>query len=482
MVSKSFAGIVAALVLAAGSTSALAQGTAITYQGQLKNSGTAVNSATDMQFSLWTLAVGGTQVGSTVTSLAVPVADGLFTAPVDFGVNPYSTSQNLFLQIAVRNPAGAGSYVPMGSRQLLTPAPFSLATRGIEVDSIGNVKITKNQVLGTTGPTGGRLHIQSGNDGTLDGLYLNPFPGGGRVYIGNGSGAGEVVAYDSVGIGGAPATNTKLHVKGGRLRVDQSDGVTGSGVLELTNGTQQGVIYTAGGTGDLILSADTNRQIGFTSNSFFLNNVGIGTTAPGARLDVVGNAQCHALELRLGGASPYIDFSSDNSDYGARMIYDPSTDALYAQGITKFSVNVLEIRGGSDLVEGFDSQTADLEPGTLMVIDPAHPGQLMPSSSAYDSKVAGIVSGANGVNPGIKMGQDGVMDGKNLIAMTGRVYVKCSSVNGTIKPGDLLTTSDVAGHAMKASDAGKSQGTVVGKAMSSLDAETGMVLVLVNLQ
>ena len=146
------------------------------------------------------------------------------------------------------------------------------------------------------------------------------------------------------------------------------------------------------------------------------------------------------------------------------------------------AVNCLTIKGGCDLVEGFDSQTAQLEPGTLMVIDPAHPGQLMPSTNAYDSKVAGIVSGAGGVNPGIKMGQDGVMDGKNPIAMTGRVYVKATAVNGAIKPGDLLTTSDVAGRAMKASDAGKSQGAVVGKAMSSLDKDTGLVLVLVNLQ
>ncbi|MFZ4573427.1 MAG: hypothetical protein ACOYN0_03455 [Phycisphaerales bacterium] len=97
-------------------------------------------------------------------------------------------------------------------------------------------------------------------------------------------------------------------------------------------------------------------------------------------------------------------------------------------------------------------------------------------------EIAGVVSGANGVNPGIKMGQDGVMDGKNPIAMTGRVYVKCTTSNGTIQPGDLVTTSDVAGHAMKASDRDRAGGATVGKAMSALDKDTGLVLVLVNLQ
>ena len=48
--------------------------------------------------------------------------------------------------------------------------------------------------------------------------------------------------------------------------------------------------------------------------------------------------------------------------------------------------------------------------------------------------------------------------------------------------GDLLTTSHVPGHAMKATDRERSYSAVMGKAMSSLDEGTGLVLVLVNLQ
>jgi hypothetical protein len=236
------------------------------------------------------------------------------------------------------------------------------------------------------------------------------------------------------------------------------------------------------GPGGVSVGYPTTPTYGSASAMLINGNVGIGTTTPGAPLDVAGLVQSYGLELRAPGQSPYIDFSSDTSDYGARIVYDAPTDALYAQGISKFSVNTLEIRGGADIVEGFDSQTAQLEAGTLMVIDPEHPGQLMPSTSAYDSKVAGIVSGANGVNPGIKMGQDSLMDGKNPIAMTGRVYVKCTAANGHIKPGDLLTSSDIPGYAMKASDRTRAPGATVGKAMSNLDKDTGLVLVLVNLQ
>lgn len=402
--------LVSAVTLVAAGGSALAQvGTAITYQGQLKNSGAAVNSATDLQFSLWTAASGGSQVGSTVTSLAVPVAQGLFTAPIDFGVNPYTADQALWLQIAVRNPAGSGSYVPMGSRQLLTPSPFSLATRGMIVDPNGS-------------PSFPNSFASIGSSSFATTLQLND--------IAN--------------------AKWRLNTGGFNLNFQNDDGGTFNNKMSITNTGSVGI-------GTTVITPGTRLSMG---NSLPVTNVPTFAMYDGG----VGNSYGLGME---GGAMTFWA--------------GPGVKAkVRADGV--FEVKTLQINGGSDLVEGFDSQTAELEPGTLMVIDPAHPGQLMPSTSAYDSKVAGIVSGANGVNPGIKMGQDGVMDGKNPIAMTGRVYVKCTTANGNIQPGDLLTTSDLAGHAMKASDFTRGQGAVVGKAMSALDKDTGLVLVLVNLQ
>jgi hypothetical protein len=46
----------------------------------------------------------------------------------------------------------------------------------------------------------------------------------------------------------------------------------------------------------------------------------------------------------------------------------------------------------------------------------------------------------------------------------------------------LLTTSNTPGHAMKAADAVKAQGAIIGKAMTGLKEGKGLVLVLVNLQ
>jgi len=66
------------------------------------------------------------------------------------------------------------------------------------------------------------------------------------------------------------------------------------------------------------------------------------------------------------------------------------------------------------------------------------------------------------------------------VALVGLVPVKVSAENGAIKPGDLLTTSSLLGYAMKATD--PKIGTVLGKAMQSLEKGTGVINVLVTLR
>jgi hypothetical protein len=150
--------------------------------------------------------------------------------------------------------------------------------------------------------------------------------------------------------------------------------------------------------------------------------------------------------------------------------------------VGKVRVGVLEIAGGADLAEPFPMKEERIEKGSVVVIDDEHPGRLKRSVHAYDTRVAGILSGANGVNPGISLKQDGALDQGENVALTGRVYVQADASLGAIKPGDLLTTSDTPGHAMKVTDHAKAQGAILGKAMSGLADGKGMVLVLVTLQ
>jgi len=143
----------------------------------------------------------------------------------------------------------------------------------------------------------------------------------------------------------------------------------------------------------------------------------------------------------------------------------------------------LELTGGADIAEPFEiSGEQDITPGAVVIIDDENPGKLKLSSFAYDTRVAGIVSGAGGVKPGLMLTQEAYFPGGRHIAISGRVYCQVDASYGAIKPGDLLTTSPTPGHAMKASDHSKAYGTVIGKAMTALADGQGLVLVLVNLQ
>jgi hypothetical protein len=128
------------------------------------------------------------------------------------------------------------------------------------------------------------------------------------------------------------------------------------------------------------------------------------------------------------------------------------------------------------------SAQSEMQPGCVVVIDDQHPGQLKLSDEPYDTRVAGVVSGANGIHPGIQMQQQGVLAGGKNVALTGRVYVQADASYGSIRPGDFLTTSSNPGYAMKVTDHIRAQGAILGKAMTGLSQGQGMVLVLVTLQ
>ncbi len=154
-------------------------------------------------------------------------------------------------------------------------------------------------------------------------------------------------------------------------------------------------------------------------------------------------------------------------------------------GDGRITTQELQITGGSDLSEQFDIHEMDIEisPGMVVSIDPDRPGRLKVSRTAYDNKVAGIISGAGGINTGMLMGQRGSeADGQHPVALTGRVYCQAETSTSPIQPGDLLTTSSIPGHAMKVTDHSHANGAILGKAMTGLEEETGLILVLVSLQ
>ncbi|MEW5896001.1 MAG: hypothetical protein AB1650_09655 [Candidatus Omnitrophota bacterium] len=125
-----------------------------------------------------------------------------------------------------------------------------------------------------------------------------------------------------------------------------------------------------------------------------------------------------------------------------------------------------------DLAEHFRSDER-LSPGSVVIINEAT-GKVSESISPYSRNVVGIVSTSPAMvfeNSRIIINPKGdetpsVNQGTtSRIALKGRVPVKVTLENGPIKPGDPLTSSSLAGHAMKSADPEKSWGTTIGKAL-----------------
>ncbi len=136
--------------------------------------------------------------------------------------------------------------------------------------------------------------------------------------------------------------------------------------------------------------------------------------------------------------------------------------------------------GNYDIAEWIGNIKKQVEAGDVVVADPDNVQNVIKSAKAYDSSVIGIISTKPGYLGGEVLKDQLGEDKAAMLALAGVVPCKVSAENGPIAIGDLLTSSNTPGHAMKATD--PKFGTIVGKALEALPAGTGKIKVLVTLQ
>ena len=105
-------------------STAFAQGTAFTYQGQLMDAGAPANGLYDIRAGLYDTSRGGALISALDTNAAVAVSNGLFTITLDFG--DVFTGAPCWLQIGVRTNGSGADFTPLSPRQELTPAPYAI--------------------------------------------------------------------------------------------------------------------------------------------------------------------------------------------------------------------------------------------------------------------------------------------------------------------------------------------------------------------
>lgn len=325
-----------------------------------------------------------------------------------------------------------------------------------------------NVGIGTTTPTA-RLHIEAATGYALFARNANPFAGTGIFGLTTTKGSGVLGRYDGPvsttdGWGVFGFTETGYAGVFGSGRQNGVFGATASntdsGVFGKNDGGGWGVYgFSERGAG---VQGISNSHDGIIGISNATNKTGvIGLTSKGS------NA--------VAGISSHKD--------GVGGYFQNSAGGISLKVVGTAELGTLRITG-ADLAEPFEVANANaIQPGAVMTIDPAQPGQLRVSAKAYDHKVAGVISGAGGINTGLTLKQPGTLaDGAHPVALSGRVYCQVDASFGEIKPGDLLTTSSTPGHAMKVRNHARAQGAILGKALTGLKSGKGLVLILVTLQ
>ncbi len=244
-------------------------GTAFTYQGQLKQDGNPVNGTCDLQFSLWNAASGGGQLGPTLIR-SVVVTNGLFTiSDLSFGPDRFDGDAR-WLQIAVRCPAGSGSYTTLSRARALTPAPYALALPGLwtrqhatSPSLIGGYSgngVTSGVTGATIGGGGAPSHINSVTDdyGTIGGGYEN------RA----GDGAGSVADKPYTTVGGGyknTASHQSTTVGGGWQNTASANAATVGGGADNTASGEYATIaggrYNSASGGNATIGGGIYNQV-----------------------------------------------------------------------------------------------------------------------------------------------------------------------------------------------------------------------------
>jgi hypothetical protein len=496
--------LAAALVLVPGQADAVPVGTAFTYQGVVQKNGNGINGTCSFRFTLYDGLTAGSQVGAPNPNTISATADhGVFTVTLDFGASAFDGNAR-WLEIAVEGP-GDLSYTTLTPRQPVTPVPYALYALNPPANSsgwslTGNGGTTSSNFLGTTDNQSLELRVKSlramrlafaggtfrNSINTLGGVSVNTLSGspigatisGGGLYDGINPGGNQpnTVGADLGSIGGG-GLNTVVGAYG---TVPGGFGNTASGYSSFAAGQ----LATASHDGSFVWGDGTQAVNSSATHSFDVLATG------GVNFLTAGNTlKCYGPWIVASGLADeraYLGGDGAGGDVQLGSLNPAvSVIACYNAGNGSYMdvvARTLTITGGGDLAEPFPISGAGIPEGSVVIIDDEHAGQLRLSAEPYDTRVAGVVSGAGGIHPGVSLRQQGKLDAGQNVALTGRVYVLADASNGPIQPGDLLTTSATPGRAMMVTDFQRARGAILGKAMSGLNSGKGLVLVLVSLQ
>ncbi len=340
--------IPAALILLALSainlqlSTAIAQGTAFTYQGRLNNGGSPASGSYDVSFALFATNAGGIAVAGPVTNNAVPVTNGLFTVPVDFCTGAF-TGQSNWLEIAVAT-NGTGSFTTLAPRQQLTPTPYAIFA---ESASGLSGTLPASQLIGDpngnlfVGPSGNSTTTGSGNSATGESALQynttgsNNTANGNEALVANKTGSDNTASgYDALGVNQFGSYNTAVGYQA------LNNNATGSNNIAV--GCQAGMnIYTA----------SSNIDIG-NAGTFTDNNV-IRIGSGQSQAYIAGVINGNGAGLTNLSASTLASGAATGAGFGNSISSSGATDAFIGGG----GANTIQFNSAFSFIGGGANNT-----------------------------------------------------------------------------------------------------------------------------
>jgi len=243
----------------------------------------------------------------------------------------------------------------------------------------------------------------------------------------------------------------------------------------------------AGDTSVAVVHIENQHESGRGVRSYAMSETGTNYGIVGASKSPAGfggyfynNGGGVALYAKTSGAGndmPALSLANDDASGDFVLGVDGATHMFRIDRTGRGFFNGGYQASGADFAERLDLVGENAEPGDVLVISGVADRAVELAAKPFSTSVIGIHSTKPALLGGAPDNEEPL--GGVPVAITGIVPCKVTTENGAIKRGDLLVTSSVPGHAMRAGSSPPA-GTVLGKAMQQLDEGTGVIEVYVS--
>jgi hypothetical protein len=278
----------------------------------------------------------------------------------------------------------------------------------------------------------------------------------------------NVAGLGSVSITGGMPAGTTIEPHGTIPSILVGYGRGTGGLIGIANAQGKEAIILDGAS-EKIQIADDQGNVGVTID---------GRVVPGQRMELSpGGITLFNNNNNVGGLSGSGMLRCDGPLICGKASINGADGNISTDGtIECFDVH---LRNG-DCAEEFDLEPgSDADAGSVLVL--TEEGRVTPCTTDYDTRVAGVMSGAGAYKPGLVLDRKGTSEGRVPVTLMGKVFCKVDATTYPLRAGDLLTTSSLPGHAMRACSRARMPGAIIGKALRGLAQGRALVPILLAL-